>query len=278
MRVDDGQVVLSPAVEAGWVGWCMTVRSSGPSTEPCADVRAHGSILAERWLRGAGRSVRGLAVTESSVLAVALANGSVIPTRSERALPDGLRAVVVEVKEGGKLSAKALIEGGFKPTKDGRRPARSNERLGYEVRGEGWHAPATPPHKSCEITTIAQTEFHPVRGGVVSEEASYRGLVGRAFLSCSDTEYVSSDGEASLLTGMLVNAAHPAGEPGPLPDMTPVRGHPSFFEALGEGGEIVAKRIPGAWLVVASGPFTKATVSIRQRVALLVLLHGTRYQ
>ncbi|MGO9320266.1 MAG: hypothetical protein ACLQBY_05640 [Solirubrobacteraceae bacterium] len=111
----------------------------------------------------------------------------------------------------------------------------------------------------------------------MTEERSYPKLIGQAFVTCAGAEYANRDGQVSLLTGMLIDAAHPGVTPGPLPGMKGLDGHPGAYEAEAEGGDIVAKRIADAWLFVASGPFTKADVGLATRLALLTQLRGVRY-
>jgi hypothetical protein len=62
---------------------------------------------------------------------------------------------------------------------------------------------------------------------------------------------------------MLLDAAHPGVTPAPLPGMQPLVGHSGVFIGPGpESGEL-ARRIPGAWLVVADGE------DLAQRLVLL---------
>ena len=271
-------IVLSPAVEAGWAGWCVSVTGTELSGS-CPDVRSHGPILAERWGRGVGGDVLDVAVTSSDVAAVSLSNGAVIPTRAESGLPSGLRLVVVEITDEGKVPLEAIISHGFTPLNSRREQiVRAYDQfgsLGYEVRSEGWNSPTAPPHGICSLTTAGVGEIRALRGGVIGEERSYPGLIGEAFVTCAATEYDLDDGKISLLGGVLVNASHPGTTPGPLPQMRTLGGPRGIYEAPAEKGEIVAKRIAGAWIFVASGPFTKASVGLAQRLTLLEHLRAT---
>ena len=87
------------------------------------------------------------------------------------------------------------------------------------------------------------------RGAVATQISASPNLVGEAFLSCASTEYFYSE-EDMLDSAVLLNAAQPGATPPPIPAMKPLAGHSRDFEAPGWEGEMVARRVPGAWLVV----------------------------
>ena len=68
---------------------------------------------------------------------------------------------------------------------------------------------------------------------------------------------------------MVVDAVHPGVAPEPLPGMAPVAGHPGVEQSRLEGLALVARRVPGAWLLVESGR------ELGQRLALLADLRGS---
>jgi hypothetical protein len=279
VRTDTRQVVfLSPAVEAGWAGWCVGLVGTELSGS-CGNVRSHGPILAERWGRSVGGGVRDVAVTSSDVVAVSLSNGAVIPTREESMLPDRLRVVVVEITNEDSASLGSIISRGFTALNAKREQIIESGNgvgsLGYEVRGVGWRAPELPPHSICAISSTGVNGIRAVRGGVVSENRSYLGLIGEAFVTCAHTEYSLYGGKASLLAGILTDAPHPGAAPKPLPQMRIVNKSRGIYEASAEKGEIFMRRIAGGWLFVASGPFTRVNVGFRQRLTLLEHLRAT---
>jgi hypothetical protein len=110
---------------------------------------------------------------------------------------------------------------------------------------------ASPPG----VCTISVTELPGVssrRGSLATRIRSYPELIGRAFLSCIDVGYhvfIPGGGETDVTATVLLNAAHPGATPAPLPDMKPLHGHSAIFVAPSSGGEMVARRIPGAWVV-----------------------------
>jgi hypothetical protein len=272
-----GDVVLTPATEAGWAGWCMQLLGA-ERFEGCADVRSHGLVLAERWARGAANGdIRGVAVVQDNVAAVRLANGVVMPTRGESNLPEGMRAVVIEIAGGGRDASAAIIAGGFIAlnSRKQRIPSsvRSRRILGHEVRSSGWQVPGVQSQGMCRLAVAGSSGFQPVRGGVAREEGSYDGLAGRALLTCASVEVVVSGGN-SLLGGLLVDAANPGAPPGALPGMRLLPGHEEVYEVPGERGQILAKRVSDMWLFVSSGPFTRSGTGDAPRLKLLAALGG----
>jgi hypothetical protein len=85
-------------------------------------------------------------------------------------------------------------------------------------------------------------------------QAGSRHSAGCLAERCLDTVYVYQE-EHHLTAAVLLNAADPGATPPPLPGMKPLQGHPGLFEAPGPSGEMAARRIPGAWLVVGEGTY-----------------------
>jgi hypothetical protein len=92
-------------------------------------------------------------------------------------------------------------------------------------------------------------ETYVYEGEVATRIRSYPQLIGHPLLACASITYINHE-ENHLQAALLLNAVHPGAKPPDLPEMEPLAGHPGLFEAPGSGGEIVARRIPGAWLVV----------------------------
>jgi hypothetical protein len=70
-----------------------------------------------------------------------------------------------------------------------------------------------------------------------------------------------------LLASILLSAAHPGQTPPALPAMKPFAGHAGIFQAPEEDAsptrDMLARRIKGAWVVVAKGK------NVEQRLKLL---------
>jgi hypothetical protein len=240
VRAVSDEVVLTPAAEAGWAGWCMRLLHGssgyGNHVEGCEGSLSHGVVLAERWTHGASPSyVRGIAVVQDNVAAVRLANGAEVSTRAAPNLPESMRVAVVEVANQGQGASEAIVKAGFTALNVRRevisRTVRARRMLGYEVRGEGWEgASAQQPPGICGISVPRSGGFQLVRGGVVSEARLYTGLVTGALLTCAYVE-VALGGQNSLLGGVLINADDPNVPPGPLPGMRLLPGQQEIASA-----------------------------------------------
>ncbi|MGC2374142.1 MAG: hypothetical protein WA484_09740 [Solirubrobacteraceae bacterium] len=94
----------------------------------------------------------------------------------------------------------------------------------------------------------------------------HREVYGREFVSCAYTAYLFKNWP--IVAGVLLDASHPGTTPASLPAMLPLQGHPGIFQGPGDEGETIARRIAGAWLLVAKGQ------GLRQRLSLLRHLHA----
>ena len=274
------EVLLVPEVNSGSAGWCL-IRVN-PSETGCPVVRSHSPIIAETWSGGGPPSlVHGYAVTTSQVTAVTVEGGSSIPTRTETALPDGLRAVAVEIR--GKLAEDARLPG-FAPLNGGGaridqstetrpKPGEYGRPLRSEVPTREVKNLAQPTSGVCRISAEKLAGLTVDGGSVISHVRSYSGLIGQGFISCASTSY-SLDGWP-LLAGMLLDASDPGATPPPLPAMKPLPGHPGIFQAPGSETwsprRIIATRVHGAWLVVSRA-------KLQQRLALLEHLRATVHE
>ena len=127
--------------------------------------------------------------------------------------------------------------------------------------------PAQPTSGACRIGSTHLTGLKIGGGSVITKVTSYSGLLGQGFISCASASY--SLAGWPILAGMFLNASHPGMTPALLPAMQPLSGHPGTFQAPGSEGEMVARRIPGAWLAVAKGK------ALAQRLTLLEHLSAT---
>lgn len=277
------QVYLVPDLDAGSAGWAVCVAG-----ERCGggDARARGPILAQRW-GGTNHPpvTEALAITTAAVRAVVVyrlqlisrhpprgryervVGVGAIPTRTEAGLPRGLR--VVEVQFQGR-SQRLLRE------------AESQEHRFFALNAKGTiiNQPvsgvlkktlpiqpvadaAHPSSGPCRIDFTAFDNVFPFEAHTVKGLEPQRNLFGHAFMSCASTDYKL--GGWILQAGVLVDASDPGERPPMLPYARPLPGHPGVFEALG-GNQYevaIARRIPGAWLVVGEGH------TIAQRLSIL---------
>jgi len=265
--IPNGEVALVPRVSAGWAGWCMAVVDKGSSS--CGSNRAVNPIFSESW-SAEGGATRGAALTTSEVMTVSVDGSRPVPTRETSAVAGvvGLRSVIVEIQ-----SKKIRVDDNsayphFTPLNASgsviRRSTTIGPPLGVSVPVRRWQQPQHAPTGVCELRT--NWPGVSARWGKVTIEVkeSYPGLIGRPFLSCASTEYFRE--QQPVEAGILLDASHPGTEPPPLPAMKAVSGHPGIFQAQGESGEgqLLARRVPDAWLVVEEGGST-----FDERLALL---------
>lgn len=269
----NGHVLLVPTLRGGSAGWCMATAAEG--TAGCAEPRTStGPIVAEDGCDRAEGETNLYALTTSSVAAVSVEGGHPIPTRADPALPSGLRSVVVELlgrkgqaHPGLRLACPHMIplDAKAEPIQQLAKPAMPLDlKLPGTLR---WERPAHPPTGACRLSAEhLPPEIAARWGSIATRIRPYPGLIGRAFLSCVDTVYFYL-GEHALDSAVLLDAVHPGATPPPLPGMKPVAGHSEIFQASGSEGKLVARRIPGAWLVV------EETDNIGPRVPMSLLEH-----
>src|SRR5262249_25777788 len=101
----------------------------------------------------------------------------------------------------------------------------------------------------CKLVPTGVKQLSAQWGTVVTRIRGYAASVGRPFLSCISTEYYLENWP--LLAALLLDGPEPGQTPAVLPAMRPLRGHPGIFVAPGSEGQMYARRIPRAWLVVA---------------------------
>jgi hypothetical protein len=279
-RAGNEEVVLVPILAGGAAGWCATVVAK--EVVGCEPTRTR-PILNE----GCGPQeysphlIEAYAVTTSHVAAVSIEGGSPIPTHAESVLPDGLRAVFVEIHSQRVLSRRLPCPR-FTPFDAAGKVLQPypvvGMQLAFVLPGRlTWQSPAYPPSGDCAISMTRLPGVSPRRGSMATSIRSYPKLTGRAFLSCIDVKYhvfVPRGGERDVGATVLLDAARPGATPAPLPDMKPLPGHTTIFEAPSTGGEMVARRIPGAWLV-AEEAGEGGSKGFRQPLRLLKHLHAT---
>lgn len=254
--VPSGHVLLVPELQGGWAGWSL-VTGYGTVTEGYGQLRAMltGPIAAEGSCEQDKARIRIYALTTREVAAVSVVGGMPIATTTNSTLPDGLRAAAVEVlRHNGEPNSRvscphiAPLDAHGRPID---RRGRSSRPQAFILPGTRlWEAPARPPTGVCGLTATRLSPGTVAESGYVATQVKpYRGLIGKALLSCVSTVYVYHR-EHHLTSAVLLNASHPGAMPSPLPAMKPLAGHSGIFEAPGSEGELVARRIPGAWLVV----------------------------
>jgi hypothetical protein len=263
LTVNYKPVLLLPTITGGDGGWCVTL---SPGECPTASpVRTfHNPIVAESWGgQGSPSMMTGFVLTASEVAAVSVDGGQAIPTHAESVLPDNLRAAVIALRSGPvrhvpgfdiNVPSISLSSLRFAPlnSKGELLPQAAQPRppLSFSVPGRHWTKATSAPGGICEMQTTHLNVLF--KGGFVASKVTpHGGSLGRPLLSCVSASYLFKNWP--LVASVLLDAAHPGSTPAALPGMKPLRGHRGFFQAPVAEGEAVARRIPGAWLVVAHG-------------------------
>ncbi len=238
-------------------------------------------------------------LTAPQVAAVRASPTLTILTRPEPRLPDGYRVAVgfPQVEHGG--SPQAI--GAFKPVAldaDGRELAthhlpegapwvpdptvswQRSPRVGLHTlfmipryagraRGQRVLVRRSPPTGPCAIDSSRLHDAQQQLGNVVSRVRPVPQVIGRAYLSCIDTEITYRGWAVDV--ALLLDAQHPGTLPAPLPGATPIAGHPGVVnEQSGIFGDITGRRVGDAWLVVeSSNRLALRTSALPQRLAVL---------
>lgn len=264
------------------ISMCLDGKANGHAIDDlelgdCARLAYHvpdSVIVTESWggqgTPGGAELIEGSAVTTSTVAAVSINGGAPIPTRTESALPAGLRAVAVEIHLKAGPSPTRLPH--FTPLNAGGvvipQSSGQPQYASVDLPGtRGWKRPAPVAQGACRLTAAGLTRLSAQWGAVLTRISPYTGSVGRPFISCISTEFYLNNWP--LLAGVLLDGGHPGTAPASLPAMSPLPGHPGIVVAPGAEGQMVARRIPRAWLVVDGGK------DLRQRLTLLQHLRAT---
>jgi hypothetical protein len=282
------RVGLTPALDGGSAGWCITetstYRSRKGSRVICVGARpSTGPIFVE----SCNQSYRGnflddrvnvIVLTRGEVAVVTVAGGMPIPTESNSTLPMGLRAAAIELP-GYRIARRSFTVGYPWLPCPHVTPLGANVRPIDKLSGPGdpltvrlptrhWQSPERPLKGVCQLTsTRLPRKTVAIEGKVASRVKPFPELLGQAFISCVDTTYFYENNH-DLPAAVLLDAAHPGAEPPDLLGMRPLAGHPSVFEAP---PDLFARRIRGAWLVVQE----EDNIGPRVPVELLEHLHAT---
>lgn len=260
---------FSPPIEGGSMGWCVGYQTPHESGGACPrTASAVSPILESGWSSSGPPSVtRAFLIAPRAVAAVSVNGSRPIATRTDTAIPDGLRAVLVEFatpKEGlfGRPPRVVALDANGDPIKRSR-PSLSFREYGLD--GVFWQRPSSPPPGACELSANQLPGLTPEWGHVAPKIRSFTGLLPPALLSCIDTEYYLDNWP--LDAAVVLNAAHPGAPPEPLYDFKQVPGHPGVVESPSTSQ--VARRAGGAWILVEGGS------GLQQRLTVLEHLRAS---
>jgi hypothetical protein len=133
--------------------------------------------------------------------------------------------------------------------------------LEFHAPSQQWSRVGHEPRGVCGLRSVGLDALTFEGGGVMTAVKPHRNARGREFVDCVHASYLLAGWR--LTVDLLLDAAHPGSTPASLPAMRLLAGHPGVLAGRGIEGEAIARRVPGAWLVVSNGENT------RQRLALL---------
>lgn len=262
-------VLLLPPMDGGGGGWCMTTTPGLCSSRYSRPVR--DPIIAETWFgQGPPALDEGVVLTTDKVAAVLINGIGPISTRPESVLPDHLRTAVVNLRARNVFTPISHLRFIALNSTGSVIPSGSiHPQLLFRAPSKMWRSPAVPPKGVCRLSTTALPSLVSVRGRVMTRFQSHRAIVGREFVSCISTEYLFKG--RPIVAAVLVDASHPgSAKPAPLPAMQPLSGHAGVLGGPGIEGDTVARRIPGAWLVVAKGGNLSQRLTLLERLRAVI--------
>jgi hypothetical protein len=262
------EVRLLPALEQGWVGWCVAVDSG----EGCASVPTRRTPIfggSSSYSPHAGWDA--VAVTTSRVAAITFNN---IQVRTHyTGLPYGFRVARLQMPSHGVAGPPPMPPALTALDASGHRIAQQMP-LDSGLPTTFWQRRGHAPPGPCRITARMRG-LSPQWGHVATHLRSFNDIVGRAFESCADTEFYLHNWP--LKVAILLDAGHPGRPPAPIPNMTPVAGTPDTFAAPGlvwhRSDDMTAKRLSNAWLVVAGGSGPAQRLKVLRHLQAQLSLH-----
>jgi hypothetical protein len=283
------EVVLVPRLGAGDGGWCITTIRAASGCPSLGLSVSRGPIIIEHWSgqstyfgggrrsSGEGPVREGIVLTTSEVAAVSFEGGAPIATHAESALPDRLRGAILDLRggSGGQVGGLTVppplprshftaLNAKGEPIPQLHAPAPP---LGFVVPNRSWGRSATQPPGVCGVEVRGLAGLVSEGGGVMTAVRPHPDVRGREFVDCERTTYLLD--KWPLEVNVLLDAAHPGSTPARLPALQPLAGHPGLFEGPGLEADTIARRIPGAWLLVAEGE------GLQQRLTFLEHLRAT---
>ncbi|HEY5261558.1 MAG TPA: hypothetical protein VIJ33_05560 [Solirubrobacteraceae bacterium] len=251
-------VHLSPNLEGGQAGWCVTIIEASGASGSCGPLPTFSHPLLYSsfgWTHG-DRYVTTTEITAPRV-AYFLVNGNRrLATKPLPGVPYGLRIAILHTRLHGSPDRPsfAMRSPTLVPLDAlGKRIAESPDHGASWFRD--WNPPATPLGGPCQLHVSGLARATPKWGQVATVIRPYPAkIIGHGFLSCVDTEYfIPGHG---LRAAVLLDAANPLhATPAAIPGLAPIRQAPGLYNSAGDVqlGRMTARREGNAWLVVAGG-------------------------
>jgi hypothetical protein len=295
-------VTVTPNLQGGRVGWCVasTVYSDtgGSGGLGCGFAPQPDRAIVAAENGGAGgrnahqyyQTETDVFVTTAAVAAVRLSPSLTVLTRPDPQLPEHYR-IAIRVRQ---IVSHSMIGQLLPPQWRAVALGRNGKPIGLpgseysepRLAASFWagRGPRSAPAGACEI--LLGQGLRGTSGYVVPHVHAIRGLAGRPYLSCADTQLAAAR-PLGLTVAILLDARDPGRRPAPFPNARPVAGAPLTFNApplprakargrlpgiLDPG--ITVRRIGGAWLVVQSPGTLASRLAILDRVHICVRLSG----
>ena len=259
----DQQLALVPDLRAGSVGWCcgipgqlpIVVASLGNSRDANRSGTIGGTVVATR-------NVAAVAVDKLDLVSrhplrfrrERLSAVGKIELHKEPGLPDGLRTASVEIKGSALRSSQPYLTEFVPLNASGKQipQAKALVSLSTMLPTRVVSDAAHPRSGVCRIDMEPVSGVFAFGAKVITQATPQRNFIAHAFTTCASTVY--KIGGWRVEAAVLLDAADPGARPANLPLMKPLPDHSGVFEAWPENnGPVLARRVPGAWLVVGEG-------------------------
>jgi hypothetical protein len=261
-------ISVVPDLEPGDAGWCSYPRFWHPgrphqATEIGAGTCAPALAGNPPVILGGGENALLWTIVSPQVAGVRVGPQGVIRPRSSPRLPNGWRAVVT-------------FTTAFNPTSNPPRTPLPEliplDRAGHRIPLGDVRSlaavplrnvdPNHPPNGTCAIGG-AHVAGLTRQWEVVATALPHFGssVANGALFACAHSWYLSAPNAPAISAAILLNARYPEQPAPPLPDLHPTATPGVFTEDGGSAGDITARRIGRAWLVVQGGtPRTRANL------------------
>lgn len=253
-------VQLSPNLEGGQAGWCVTIFETGGASGTCGPLPTFGHPLltgTSGWTHG-DNYITTIEIIAPRV-AYFLVNGTRrVATKTLPGLPYGLRVAIIHTplhgspdRQGAAFRSSPTVV----PLDARGKPIAESSDYGA-VWFRDWNRPATPLKGPCQLHVSGLGRITAEWGQVATAIRPYPGqIVGRGFLSCIDTEYYLPG--RGMRAAVLLDAAKPGRvAPAAIPGLERIPQAPGLYNGTGDyasRGPMTAKREGNAWIVVAGG-------------------------
>jgi hypothetical protein len=251
-------ISVTPNLDAGSVGWCLSDRTyfkqGGAGSLGCAHAPLPGRpIVALGGSENVSKNRSGVTSTTTSLVylttsqaaAVRVSPTLTILTRADAQLPAGYRLAIdihqtithgrakPPVFPSGQKAVALNAAGqpfGLPPTTFPFVPPHDRSVFWQPGRTKGVGPQPKlhkPPVGACEIDTGNLAGVKLFFGWVVEHVHGFPDLAGKSYLSCANTQF--GYGGEGVIAAILLDAQHPGTAPEPLPDAKPVPGHPQTY-------------------------------------------------